>query len=199
MQELIRKAEAEWHKMDLLLLPTTGTIYTIDQVNQDPVRLNTNLGYYTNFVNLMDLAALAIPAGFRKTGLPFGVSLIAPAFSDEALLNVAERYLADHITVAVVGAHLRGQPLNWQLTDRGAKYPRDTTHRPELPPVRAHRHCPCEARTRTGRRFHRPRHRSRTQVHSRGAIRRLRRRHPASTRNRYRYTRKRKRRQMFYR
>ena len=131
LQELIRRAATEWSKMDVLFLPTTGTIYTIEQVNNDPVKLNTNLGYYTNFVNLMDLAAVAVPAGFRENGLPFGVSFIGPAFTDDALLTVAERYLRGHtvaalapgcVTIAVVGAHLRGQPLNWQLTDRGARY-----------------------------------------------------------------------------
>lgn len=132
LQELMRLAAAEWERIGFLLLPTTGTTYTIEEVERDPVALNTNLGFYTNFVNLMDLAAIAVPAGFRPNGLPFGVSLIGPAFSDEALLTVAERFLGETVpvssgapgcvTVAVVGAHLRGQPLNWQLTDRGARY-----------------------------------------------------------------------------
>jgi allophanate hydrolase len=100
-------------------------------VAAEPVRLNTNLGYYTNFVNLMDLAAVAVPAGFRPDGLPFGVSLIGPAFSDAALLVLAERFLDERavapqdapgcISVAVVGAHLTGEPLNDQLTERGAR------------------------------------------------------------------------------
>lgn len=124
LAELKRAAEAEWRKMDLLLLPTTGTIYKIAEVEADPVRLNTNLGYYTNFVNLFDLAALAIPAGFRPNGLPFGVTLIGPAFSDRALLSVAglpAAHAPGCISVAVVGAHLSGQPLNHQLTERGAQ------------------------------------------------------------------------------
>ena len=61
----------------------------------DPVRLNSNLGFYTSFVNLMDLAAIAVPAGFRRDGLPLGISLIGPAFSDQALLNLGSRYLED--------------------------------------------------------------------------------------------------------
>ena len=139
LQELIRKAAKEWAKMDLLFLPTTGATYTIDEVNADPIQLNTNLGYYTNFVNLMDLAAVAIPAGFRQNGLPFGVQLIGPAFTDEALLSVAQSlqnrdqslksrdrkgagFSPASITIAVVGAHLRNQPLNWQLTTRNARY-----------------------------------------------------------------------------
>jgi allophanate hydrolase len=134
LREIRRASEAEWRHMDVMLLPTTGTIYTLEAVAADPIQLNTNLGYYTNFVNLLDLAAVAVPAGFRTTGLPFGVSLIGPAFSDEALLAVADRYhrapgppleLPTNppgcIPVAVVGAHLSGQPLNWQLTDRGAR------------------------------------------------------------------------------
>ena len=131
LQELLRRAALEWAKMDLLVLPTTGTTYTIEEVNNDPVRLNSNLGYYTNFVNLMDLAAVAVPAGFRTNGLPFGISLIGPAFTDEALLTVADRFHTRDVrsvdapgcvTIAVVGAHLRGQPLNWQLTTRGARF-----------------------------------------------------------------------------
>ncbi len=76
---------------DLLLLPTTGTIYTREEVEADPVRLNTNLGFYTNFVNLLDLAAVAVPAGFRPNGLPFGVSVIGTAQTELALLCVADR------------------------------------------------------------------------------------------------------------
>jgi allophanate hydrolase len=100
-------------------------------VMADPVRLNTNLGFYTNFVNLMDLAAVAVPAGFRRDGLPFGISLIGPAFLDQALLRLAARYLAEPlpldvappgcVLVAVVGAHLSSQPLNCELTRRRAR------------------------------------------------------------------------------
>jgi allophanate hydrolase len=129
LRELKRAAEVEWRKMDVMVLPTTGTIYTHEQVAAEPFALNTNLGYYTNFVNLMDLAAVAMPAGFRSNGLPFGVSFIGPAFSDEALLAIADSFFQEGFTrvtsgcveVAVVGAHLSGQPLNWQLTDRGAR------------------------------------------------------------------------------
>ncbi len=121
--ELKRAAEVEWRKMDVLFLPTTGTTYKIAEVEADPVRLNTNLGYYTNFVNLFDLAALAIPAGFRPNGLPFGVTLIGPGFSDRALLALASRDAKTPgcTSVAVVGAHLTGQTLNGQLTERGAR------------------------------------------------------------------------------
>jgi allophanate hydrolase len=131
LESLKRQAAVEWSQMDVLLLPTAGTTYTRMAVAADPVGLNANLGYYTNFVNLMDLAAIAIPAGFTPRGLPFGVSLIAPAFSDRALLTLAGRVLDEPVqepavapgcvALAVVGAHLSGQPLNFQLTDRGAR------------------------------------------------------------------------------
>jgi allophanate hydrolase len=132
----------------MLMIPTAGSIYTIDQVNADPVVLNTNLGTYTNFVNLLDLAAVAVPAGFRKDGLPFGLSLIAPRGSDRALLGYADRLhrvsatklgatqtsipastfepviSATHINVVVCGAHMQGLPLNHQLRERGAVFVR---------------------------------------------------------------------------
>lgn len=146
LEALKTSTAAEWARMDILMLPTAPTIYTIEQLREDPVRLNSNLGYYTNFVNLLDLAAVAVPAGFRSDGLPFGVTLIGPAFTDEALLVTADklhRATTDHLgatqipladtpklvlpqppactSVAVVGAHLSGQPLNRQLTERGAR------------------------------------------------------------------------------
>jgi allophanate hydrolase len=138
LRDLRRAAEAEWKAMDMMALPTAGTIYTRAAVEADPVRLNTNLGYYTSFVNLLDLAAVAVPAGFRSNGLPFGISLIGPAFTDEALLAIGDLYHRTQVEVpgppvelerqppgcvqvAVVGAHLSGEPLNWQLTERGAR------------------------------------------------------------------------------
>lgn len=130
LEELKRAASEQWGRMDVLLLPTTGTIYRHEDVQANPIALNTNLGYYTNFVNLMDLAALALPAGFRSNGLPFGISLVGPAFSDLALTMLGERYahgqsheteIPGCVALAVVGAHLTGQPLNWQLADRGAR------------------------------------------------------------------------------
>ncbi|MEO8598027.1 MAG: allophanate hydrolase [Candidatus Solibacter sp.] len=137
LRDLRRATEVQWEGMDVMLLPTTGTIYTHEQVAAEPVAMNTNLGYYTNFVNLLDLAAVAVPAGRRANGLPFGVSLIGPAFSDPALLNLADRFHRAQgpvpgdvmdlsacppgcIPVAVVGAHLTGQPLNHELTSRRA-------------------------------------------------------------------------------
>jgi allophanate hydrolase len=134
LRELCGEAESQWATMDVLVLPTTGTIYTHEQIASDPVKLNTNLGYYTNFANLMDLAAVAVPAGFRRNGLPFGISFIGRAFTDEALLALASRHLGETgplldsppgcLEIAVVGAHLSGQPLHGQLRQSGARLER---------------------------------------------------------------------------
>lgn len=143
LMALKRAAEEVWTQADIILTPTTGTIYRIAEVEADPVRLNSNLGYYTNFMNLICLAAVAVPGGFNPGGLPFGITLFAPAGSDHALLNLAERlhYAAGltmgatgqplpapssqperekpgHVRIAVCGAHLSGLPLNGQLTRR---------------------------------------------------------------------------------
>jgi allophanate hydrolase len=135
LADLRRATEAQWAQMDCLLLPTTGTTFTHAQIAEDPIGRNTQLGYYTNFVNLLDLSALAIPAGFRPNGLPFGITLIAPAMAEQSLTATALRFLNLEATpdlpngfteVAVVGAHLTGMPLNHQLTSRGA-YLRETT------------------------------------------------------------------------
>ena len=141
LEELKRAAAEQWAGIDVMLLPTAGTIYTKDAVEADPIQLNTNLGYYTNFVNLMDLAAVAVPGGFRRDGLPFGVSLVGPAFSDAALLTLSSRFAGTPVQtsgdapgcihVAVVGAHLAGQPLNRQLIERGARLVQSCRTSPE--------------------------------------------------------------------
>jgi allophanate hydrolase len=82
-------------KYEFLLTPTTGTIYTIDEVKNDPIALNTNLGYYTNFMNLLDLSAIAVPAGLREKGLPFGVTIVADKFEEDKLFNYALKYLGE--------------------------------------------------------------------------------------------------------
>jgi allophanate hydrolase len=144
LKALQRRAQGLWQHAHVLMLPSTGTIYRIDAVEAEPVALNSNLGRYTNFVNLLDLSALAIPSGFRDDGLPFGVTLIAPAARDTALLDLgAKLHLAaalpvgatqqplrattappqlpaGHIAVVVCGAHMSGLPLNVQLTSRHA-------------------------------------------------------------------------------
>jgi allophanate hydrolase len=85
---LRRQTELTWRQVDLLLLPTTGTTHRIAEIEAEPVALNENIGRYTNFCNLLDLSAIAVPAGFRRDGLPFGVTLLAPAFHDPLLAAV---------------------------------------------------------------------------------------------------------------
>ncbi|MBC7783395.1 MAG: allophanate hydrolase [Burkholderiales bacterium] len=89
---LRRESRKQWNGIDVLVLPTAGTIYTIEQVDKEPIQLNRNLGLYTNFVNLLDLCALAIPAGFTSGGLPFGITLVAPAGNESALFKIAQRF-----------------------------------------------------------------------------------------------------------
>lgn len=138
LAELARSAEALWDNVDALAFPTTGTTYRVAELAAAPIALNSNLGRYTNFVNLLDMAAVAVPAGVRTNGTGFGITLIGPAHSDHALIDLAEAYIAaaclptlppldtgdhmDTIKLAVVGAHLEGMPLHWQLTSREAKF-----------------------------------------------------------------------------
>lgn len=146
LRALKQRCDTVWQSVDLVITPTAGMHPTIAEVEADPLRLNTDLGYYTNFMNLLDYAAVAVPAAFRVDGLPFGVTLFAPAHQDEPLLELAQRWQSSTglplgatqqalpttqdrhglhiiregwIQVAVCGAHLSGLPLNWQLTDRG--------------------------------------------------------------------------------
>jgi len=90
-----RQADLLMKDIDFAITPTTGTIYTIDEVNANPIELNTNLGYYTNFMNLLDFSAYAIPAGFRENGLPFGVTLFCDAFEDRKLMEIGERFIGE--------------------------------------------------------------------------------------------------------
>jgi allophanate hydrolase len=140
-----RQCDAILTAVDCVLTPTAGIIYTIDEVEADPIRLNSNLGWYTNFMNLLDYAATAVPAGFQADGLPFGVTLFAQRDQDGPLLRLAARMQragmdtagaaglslppawepprlpSGQLRVAVCGAHLSGLPLNGQLTSRGAR------------------------------------------------------------------------------
>jgi allophanate hydrolase len=88
-----KKAEKLFEEFEFMLTPTTGTIYKIEEVNNNPIELNTNLGYYTNYMNLLDLSAIAVPAGFRENGLPFGVTVVSKNFEEEKLLSYASKYL----------------------------------------------------------------------------------------------------------
>ena len=155
LQELKRQAAATWQSCDMIVMPSAGGHHTIAAMQADPIRLNTQLGYYTNFVNLMDLSAIAVPAGMQPDGLPFGVTLCAPTFADHQLMALAagvQRALSatlgatDHalrdcdrepaplsdgtVEVVVCGAHMRGLPLNHQLVSRGARFRRATVTQP---------------------------------------------------------------------
>ncbi|MDN3022236.1 allophanate hydrolase [Streptomyces sp. S.PB5] len=110
---------------DALLLPTTPGHPTLAEVAADPLGVNARMGRFTNSTNLFDLAAVAVPAS-EVSGLPFGVMLIGPAFTDERLARIAG-LLRPETRIAVVGAHLTGQPLNPQLLSLGARLERTTT------------------------------------------------------------------------
>jgi allophanate hydrolase len=92
LQALKRRCETEWTKMDVLVVPTTGTVYRLEDIAAAPVERNTHLGYYTNFVNLLDLCAIAVPGPFRSDGLPAGITLIAPAHRDGPLTTLGARF-----------------------------------------------------------------------------------------------------------
>jgi allophanate hydrolase len=128
-----------WDSMDVMLLPTAPGHYRVEEVLADPISLNTRLGYYTNFVNLLDLCALAVPGGRTPDGLPFGVTWIAPAWQDEALGRIGKVWLGEPfpedgtpggIELAVVGAHLRGLPLHRELQELGARFVEKTRTAP---------------------------------------------------------------------
>ncbi|MBB4952469.1 allophanate hydrolase [Agrobacterium vitis] len=147
LEALGQQVNAEWQKFDVMLLPTSPTTYTVEDMLADPIARNGHFGRYTNFANLYGYAAIAIPAGFDADDhLPAGVTLIGPAFSDDALAPFADtmhRSLAAGIgkdktavipeasrvapgndglvTIVVVGAHLTGMPLNHELTGPGGK------------------------------------------------------------------------------
>jgi len=92
LMELKRQAEQHWQNIDILALPTTGTIYTLAEVEAEPLTLNRNLGTYTNFVNLLDLSAIAVPSGFQSNGLPTGITFMAPAWYDRFLCTFGSLY-----------------------------------------------------------------------------------------------------------
>ena len=131
LAELRRVTRGVWAAADAILLPTTPGHPTLADVVADRVGVNARLGTFTNFVNLLDLCAIAVPAGKRSDGLPFGVQLIAPAFHDARLLDLASRWTgeqtqrrpipAGETLLAVAGAHLSGLPLNGQLLALGGR------------------------------------------------------------------------------
>ena len=158
-QYLVRAAQqrmaALWLSVDALMVPTAPTHPRFVDVDADPLGCNARLGRYTNFVNLLGWCALAVPAGAAAQGLPFGVTFIGPANHDVVLAELGQRWMSSDaatavtagsepssavallspatqptLTLAVVGAHLRGLPLNGQLLERGGRFVRATTTAP---------------------------------------------------------------------
>jgi allophanate hydrolase len=146
LEDLRRVRDHTFRSIDAMVLPTAPTIYSVAQVQADPIALNSRLGTYTNFVNLLDMCGLAVPAAMRPDGTPFGVTLLAPSHNDFALAAIGRAFHAatglrlgalDHpqppleqrtpalaageIPLAVVGAHLSGMPLNGELRALGAR------------------------------------------------------------------------------
>lgn len=159
LADLKRASEATWSEVDALLMPTTGTIYTKAEVEAEPIKLNSNLGRYTNFMNLLDLCGCAVPAGFLGSGLPWGVTFYAPACGDALVLDCAAHFHtavalplgktavssseaplpssqaalktpAPMMKIAVCGAHMEGLALHWQLREREARLVQRTLSAP---------------------------------------------------------------------
>lgn len=142
---LRRRTETVWQQATVMLLPTAGTIYRVAELEAEPVKLNSNLGHYTNFMNLLDLCGIAVPGGFQPNGLPAGVTLVGPAFSEPLVASLASALhraarvpmgatglpipeTADaaaigfpRVELAIFGAHMDGQPLNGELRALGAQ------------------------------------------------------------------------------
>ncbi|EMG45228.1 Multifunctional urea amidolyase, partial [Candida maltosa Xu316] len=157
-QKILKKINKLLDGIDAIIVPTAPLNPTIEQVTNEPIKINSYQGTYTNFVNLADMSALAIPAGFRSDGLPFGITLLSHKFNDYALLELASRYLktkplrttgnsnkqvstihdelysnipkpipGNSVKLAVVGAHLQGFELHWQLEKVDARFIQSTT------------------------------------------------------------------------
>ncbi|MEF3218589.1 allophanate hydrolase [Klebsiella quasipneumoniae subsp. quasipneumoniae] len=144
LQEYKAQCDAILETLDCVLTPTVPRPVTLDELAAEPIARNADLGYYTNFMNLLDYAAVSVPCGFMPDGLPSGVTLFGRAFTDQYLLSLADAFqraerlpLAggarlesppparpaghDRMALAVCGAHLTGQPLNGQLLARGGR------------------------------------------------------------------------------
>jgi allophanate hydrolase len=154
LAELKARAFDQMAGLDMLVVPTTGTIYRVADLEREPVLYNSHLGHYTNFVNFFGLSALAVPAGFRPDGMPFGITLIARADAERALLAFGARWQravplplgkttsalppieADpvvaeaRVPIAVVGAHMSGLALNGELVALGGRLERATRTAP---------------------------------------------------------------------
>lgn len=151
--DLARKINLALEPFDALMVPTTPTIYKISEVELDPIAKNSHMGAYTNFVNFADLSAIAVPNAIRADGLPTGVTFIAAAWHDQALANFASTWQSAtqlklgtsdqaysisqpivskaSVQLAVVGAHLTGMPLNFQVTTRSGTFVRKTKTAPK--------------------------------------------------------------------
>ncbi|AMV44514.1 allophanate hydrolase [Paraburkholderia caribensis] len=153
LQALKQRCDAVLAELDCVLTPSIPRAVTLDELERDPIGLNSLLGYYTNFMNLLDYAAVATPAGFMRNGLPWGVTLFGRGFTDQYLLSVADalhRKLNvpliggaqqdanapsnaarhDRMKLVVCGAHLQGLALNGQLIARGARLVEKTASAP---------------------------------------------------------------------
>jgi allophanate hydrolase len=156
LKVLRERAAAEMQDVDFLALPTASTIYTVADLEREPVLFNSNLGHYTNFVNFFRLPALALPAGFRRDGLPFGITFVGHPNWDRMLLEFGAQWqravplplgktasrlpepsadptttLDERLQIAVVGAHMSGLPLNKELLDHSGRFERSARTAPE--------------------------------------------------------------------
>lgn len=154
LQACKRITDNIFNEVDFLITPTAATTYTIEEVQQDPIVRNSHMGYYTNYMNLLDYAAIALPYENWSTEIPNGFTIVGQKFTDQKLLGLAklwQNHTAKNlgntkttytkqeaapvtdlhtINVVVCGAHLEGQPLNWQLTERGGVLLEKTTSAP---------------------------------------------------------------------
>jgi allophanate hydrolase len=136
LAEIKRRTDALWPDLDCIITPTIATPYRIAEVDAEPIRLNSNLGYYTNFMNLLDLAAVAVPAGMRPDGLPFGVTLVGPAFSDAVLARLAERLHLDSSQTAWPIQGATGHPVSAVSTPAQGRPADDSKEtEPEMMPL----------------------------------------------------------------
>ncbi len=146
LQRLRARVATLWTSMDVMIVPTIGTTFTVPEVLADPIRCNTVLGHYTHFGNLLDLTAVAVPSGLTEDGRPVSLMVIGPALSDDTVLAVAARLLGegrsagparipdrsvdDTIDIAVAGHHLSGERANYQLLELGGSLVEATTTAP---------------------------------------------------------------------
>lgn len=144
LAELKHVCSEQLSRVECLITPSAGRLFTVKEMLEEPIKRNSELGYYTNFVNLLDMAAVSVPTKITDQGLPFGITLVAGAMSDRRLLSLANKIQqampldagatgnpqpvlsskavgnSSYTDLVVCGAHMENLPLNWQLTERGA-------------------------------------------------------------------------------